>query len=77
MVGEEARSLTIMESMACGVPPVVSAIADLPIMVGDAGVVVQTNRFKEEIGSFAGLFLRLKCQLQFRSYLRTRIGAEL
>ena len=54
MVGEEARSLTIMESMACGVPPVVSAIADLPIMVGDAGLVVQTNRFKEEIGSFAG-----------------------
>ena len=54
MVGEEARSLTIMESMACGVPPVVSAIADLPIMVGNAGVVVQTNRFKEEIGSFAG-----------------------
>ena len=54
MVGEEAFGNAVLETMACGVPPVVPNFAGLPEVVSDAGVVVACQNFGQEIGSFAG-----------------------
>ena len=54
MVGEETFGLALLETMACGVPPVVPELDGLPEVVGDAGIVVPAHPFDDEIGSFAG-----------------------
>lgn len=54
MVGEEAFGNAVLETMACGVPPVVPNFAGLPEVVSDAGIVVACHNFRKEIGSFAG-----------------------
>ena len=54
MVGEETFGLALLETMACGVPPVVPRLDGLPEVVGDAGIVVPAQPFDDEIGSFAG-----------------------
>ncbi|MYA54935.1 glycosyltransferase [Candidatus Poribacteria bacterium] len=54
IVGEEAFGNAVLETMACGVPPVVTNFAGLPEVVGDAGRVVACQTFNQDIGSFAG-----------------------
>ena len=54
MVGEETFGLALLETMACGVPPVVPNLDGLPEVVGDAGLVVSAQAYDNEIGSFAG-----------------------
>ena len=54
IVGEEAFGNAVLETMACGVPPVVTNFAGLPEVVGDAGSVVACQTFRQDIGSFAG-----------------------
>ncbi len=54
MVGEETFGLALLETMACGVPPVVPRLDGLPEVVGDAGIIVPAQPFDDEIGSFAG-----------------------
>ena len=54
MVGEETFGLALLETMACGVPPVVPRLDGLPEVVGDAGLIVPAQEFDDEIGSFAG-----------------------
>jgi len=54
MVGEETFGLALLETMACGVPPVVPRLDGLPEVVGDAGIVVPAQAYDHEIGSFAG-----------------------
>ena len=54
MVGEETFGLALLETMACGVPPVVPQLDGLPEVVGDAGIVVPARAYDDEIGSFAG-----------------------
>lgn len=54
MVGEETFGLALLETMACGIPPVVPQLDGLPEVVGDAGIVVPAHPFDDEIGSFAG-----------------------
>ena len=54
MVGEETFGLALLESMACGIPPVVPKLDGLPEVVGDAGIVVPARAYDDEIGSFAG-----------------------
>ena len=54
MVGEETFGLALLETMACGVPPVVPRLDGLPEVVGDAGIVVPARAYDDEIGSFAG-----------------------
>lgn len=54
MVGEETFGLALLETMACGVPPVVPNLDGLPEVVGDAGIVVPARAYDDEIGSFAG-----------------------
>ena len=54
MVGEETFGLALLETMACGVPPIVPRLDGLPEVVADAGLIVQAQAFDNEIGSFAG-----------------------
>ena len=54
MVGEETFGLALLETMACGVPPVVPRLDGLPEVVGDAGLIVPAQTYDHEIGSFAG-----------------------
>ncbi len=54
MVGEETFGLALLETMACGIPPVVPNLDGLPEVVGDAGIIVPAQAYDNEIGSFAG-----------------------
>ncbi len=54
MVGEETFGLALLETMACGIPPIVPKLDGLPEVVGDAGIVVTAQTYDDEIGSFAG-----------------------
>ena len=47
--GEETFGLTVLEAMACGVPPVISDFDGVPSVVGDAGLTVPAIHFEQEI----------------------------
>ncbi|MBI1926264.1 glycosyltransferase family 4 protein [Candidatus Poribacteria bacterium] len=53
MVGEETFGNAVLEAMACGVPPIVPNFDGPTEVVGDAGVIVECEKFWKEIGSFA------------------------
>ena len=53
MAAEETFGLTLLEAMACGVPPVVPHFDGLPDVVGDAGVIVPAESFSEDMAGFA------------------------
>jgi len=55
MSGEETFGLTLLEAMACGVPPVVTDFDGLPEVVGDAGIIVPAYNFPDDIASFASI----------------------
>lgn len=47
--GEETFGLTVLEAMACGVPPVISDFDGVPSVVGEAGLIVPAVHFEQEI----------------------------
>ena len=49
--GEETFGLTVLEAMACGVPPVVPNFDGVPSVVGDAGLIVPAVRFEQDIAT--------------------------
>ena len=51
--GEETFGLTVLEAMACGVPPVISDFDGVPSVVGDAGLIVPAVHFEQDITSIA------------------------
>ncbi|MDE0013984.1 MAG: glycosyltransferase family 4 protein [Candidatus Poribacteria bacterium] len=53
MAAEETFGLTLLEAMACGVPPVVPQFDGLPDVVGDAGIIVPAEEFSEDMAGFA------------------------
>ena len=53
MAAEETFGLTLLEAMACGVPPVIPRFDGLPDVVGEAGVVVPAEAFSEDMAGFA------------------------
>ena len=53
MSGEETFGLTLLEAMACGVPPVVPKFDGLPEVVGEAGVIVDAEELPEDMAGFA------------------------
>jgi len=53
MAAEETFGLTLLEAMACGVPPVVPRFDGLPDVAGDAGVIVPADELPEDIAGFA------------------------
>ena len=51
MAGEETFGLTVLEAMACGVPPVVPNFDGVPAVVGDAGLVADAENFDQDIAT--------------------------
>ena len=51
MAGEETFGLTVLEAMACGVPPIVPNFDGVPSVVGEAGLVADADNFDRDIGT--------------------------
>ena len=51
MAGEETFGLTVLEAMACGVPPVVPNFDGVPSVVGDTGLVADAESFDQDIAT--------------------------
>ena len=51
MSGEETFGLTVLEAMACGVPPIVPDFDGVPSVVGDAGLIADADNFEHDIGT--------------------------
>ena len=51
MSGEETFGLTVLEAMACGVPPIVPNFDGVPSVVGDAGLIADADNFDYDIGT--------------------------
>ena len=51
MSGEETFGLTVLEAMACGVPPIVPDFDGVPSVVGDAGLIADADNFDHDIGT--------------------------
>ncbi len=52
MSGEETFGLTVLEAMACGVPPIVPNFDGVPSVVGDAGLIADADNFEQDIATF-------------------------
>ena len=52
MSGEETFGLTVLEAMACGVPPIVPNFDGVPSVVGEAGLVADAESFQHDIATF-------------------------
>ena len=51
MSGEETFGLTVLEAIACGVPPIVPNFDGVPSVVGDAGLIADADNFEHDIGT--------------------------
>ena len=51
MSGEETFGLTVLEAMACGIPPIVPDFDGVPSVVGDAGLIADADNFEHDIGT--------------------------
>lgn len=76
MAAEETFGLTLLEAMACGVPPVVPRFDGLPDVVGDAGVVVDATEFSEDMAGLASYVSPSELSKGIRSLLEKDVRLE-
>lgn len=67
MSGEETFGLTVLEAMACGVPPIVPNFDGVPSVVGDAGLIADAENFDEDIATLVSY----PCPIDFSEKLNT------
>ena len=77
MAAEETFGLTLLEAMACGVPPVVPRFDGLPDVVGDSGVIVPADEFSEDMAGFAAYVSPTELSKGITSLLEDGIRHEL
>ncbi|RKU24275.1 hypothetical protein C6503_01230 [Candidatus Poribacteria bacterium] len=70
MSGEETFGLTVLEAMACGVPPVVPNFDGVPSVVGDAGLVANAENFAHDIATFVSY----PCPVDFSEKINTLLN---
>ena len=51
MSGEETFGLTVLEAMACGVPPIVPNFDGVPSVVGNTGLIADAENFDQDIAT--------------------------
>lgn len=74
MSGEETFGLTVLEAMACGVPPVVPNFDGVPSVVGDAGLIADAENFDQDIATLVSY----PCPIDFSEKINSLIsGAEM
>ncbi len=72
MSGEETFGLTVLEAMACGVPPVVPNFDGIPSVVGDAGLVADAENFDQDIATFVSY----PCPMDFSRKINLLLGND-
>lgn len=77
MAGEETFGLTLLEAMACGVPPVVPRFDGLPEVVGEAGVIVDAKELPADLAGFAATVSARSLSKGIRSLLEDGVRHEL
>ena len=70
MSGEETFGLTVLEAMACGVPPIVPNFDGVPSVVGDAGLVANAENFDNDIATFVSY----PCPVDFSKKINTLLN---
>ena len=70
MSGEETFGLTVLEAMACGVPPIVPNFDGVPSVVGDAGLVADAENFDNDIATFVSY----PCPVDFSEKINTLLN---
>lgn len=70
MSGEETFGLTVLEAMACGVPPIVPNFDGVPSVVGDAGLVADAENFDHDIATLVSY----PCPVDFSKKINTLLN---
>lgn len=70
MSGEETFGLTVLEAMACGVPPVVPNFDGVPSVVADAGLVADAENFERDVATFVSY----PCPMSFSEKINTLLS---
>ena len=72
MSGEETFGLTVLEAMACGVPPIVPNFDGVPSVVGDAGLVADAENFDRDIATLVSY----PCPIDFSEKINLLLNSD-
>ncbi|MDE0684174.1 MAG: glycosyltransferase family 4 protein [Candidatus Poribacteria bacterium] len=72
MSGEETFGLTVLEAMACGIPPIVPNFDGVPSVVGDTGLIADAENFDQDIATFVSY----PCPVDFSRKINLLLGND-